>query len=971
VLSIGKLGKGQENYYLATVAKGVEDYYTGAGEAPGEWAGQGAARLGLSGQVDPDHLRAILGGVDPTSGAVLGGRTRSDRVPGWDLTFSAPKSVSVLYGLGGEGVSEEVVAAHKAAVADALRYLERHATVSRRRVDGAIEVVRGEGLVVAAFRHRTSRAGDPHLHTHCLAANVVEHVDGGFGALHSPFIYRHARTAGFVYQVVLRAELTERLGVSWGEVHHGYAEIDGIDAQLLERFSKRRAEIEAELEARGEDSPGAARVATLVTRAAKDYGVDPETLAERWRAEAAEVGFGPAHLARALGHRVPAFAAAQLDAAVEDLAGPQGLTADQASFARRDVVRAWCEALPAGVAVDLEGLEELTEAFLEDDQVVKVRDTTSELSASQLLRRADGTATTAVAVERRWSTTEMLDVERRLLERAAVSRGVGVGQVDAELIEARLAVAPSLSGEQAAMVRAVCGSGDGVQVVVGRAGTGKTYSLAAAASVWRAGGYRPVGVALAARAAVELETAAAIPSTTLAQFLADCDSAGGLLDHRHVVVVDEAAMVDTRRLARLVAHVEAAGAKVVLVGDHHQLPAVEAGGAFAGLVGRLGATELTENRRQRHAWERDALDRLRTGDGGRSGIVSVIDRYDAAGRLHVGTSTAEVRRAMVADWYEARRSGEAVAMLALRHRDVDQLNALARSLLVADGTVAAAGVTAAGRTFAIGDRVVCLHNDARIGVHNALFATVVATDAGDGSLVVETSDRRRMVLPGGYLGAGHLDHAYATTIHKSQGATYGRTLLLGDDRLYREAGYTGLSRGRDRNDFYVVADDDRDLDADLEPHGTAGEENPRERLVRALQRSGAKRLASDEYPRREPSAVRSLGDLMIEQALLVGAEPSSPASVTELELQIAWRAERAARAAEVDRQSLVVAVLGDPPLDPAGREAWRRAAVSIEIEHVRAGLGLAVDAEWQATDAATKSPPVDIATSTGDGIDLG
>ncbi|MDP9389410.1 MAG: relaxase domain-containing protein, partial [Actinomycetota bacterium] len=737
VLSIGKLGKGQENYYLATVAKGVEDYYTGAGEAPGEWSGTGAARLGLSGQVDAEHLRAVLGGVDPVGGAVLGGRTRADRVPGWDLTFSAPKSVSVLFGLGGGEVSAEVVAAHRQAVAAGLGYLERHATVSRRRVDGVVEVVRGEGLVVAAFRHRTSRAGDPHLHTHCLAANVVEHLDGGFGALYSPFVYRHARTAGFVYQAVLRAELTERLSVAWGEVHNGYAEIDGVDPRLLERFSKRRDEIEAALAARGEDSPGAARVATLATRSAKDYGVDPDTLAQRWRAEAAELGVDAASLSGVLGHRPPAFRPADLDAAVDDLAGPRGLTAEQASFPRRDVVRAWCEALPPGAAVDLEALEELTECFLEDHEVVAVLDTTATLEARQLLRRADGTATTAVAVQRRWSTTEMLAVEQRLLDRAAGSRGVGAGQVDAEVVEQGLAVAPSLSAEQAGMVRAVCGSGDGVQVVVGRAGTGKTYTLAAAATVWRAGGYRPIGVALAARAASELETGAGIPSTTVARFLADCDSAGGLLSDRHVVVVDEAAMVDTRRLERLVAHVAAAGAKVVLVGDHHQLPAVEAGGAFAGLVRRLGAVELTENRRQRQAWERAALDHVRSGAGGRRGTLAVVERYEAEGRIHVGATAGEVRAAMVADWYDARRAGHSVSMLALRRRDVAELNAAARALLVADGSVGAEGVEAAGRAFAAGDRVVCLHNDHRLGVHNALFATVVATHHEDGAVVVE------------------------------------------------------------------------------------------------------------------------------------------------------------------------------------------------------------------------------------------
>ncbi|HEX7131685.1 MAG TPA: MobF family relaxase, partial [Iamia sp.] len=128
MLSIGKLGRGQENYYLSTVAKGAEDYYTGSGEVAGEWCGVGAARLGLAGKVDEDDLRAVLSGVDPRTGEDLGRRTRSDRVPGWDLCFSAPKSVSVLYALGGDEVSSEVTEAHRAAVAAGLDYLERHAT---------------------------------------------------------------------------------------------------------------------------------------------------------------------------------------------------------------------------------------------------------------------------------------------------------------------------------------------------------------------------------------------------------------------------------------------------------------------------------------------------------------------------------------------------------------------------------------------------------------------------------------------------------------------------------------------------------------------------------------------------------------------------------------------------------------------------------------------------------------------------
>lgn len=933
MLSIGKLGRGQENYYLATVAQGIEDYYTGSGEAPGEWTGTGAARLGLSGEVDAEDLRKLLGGVDPLTDTKLGGHTRSDRVPGWDLTFSAPKSVSILYALGEEHVSAEVVAAHRAAVEAGIAYLEHHATVTRRRVDGEIELVRGEGLVVAAFRHRTSRAGDPQLHTHCLAGNVVERVTGGWGALHSRPLYQHARTAGFVYQAVLRAELTDRLGVEWGEVTKGYADIRGVDRALIDHFSKRRHEIEAALDDRGEDSMAASRTATLETRRSKDYDVDPETLHDRWRLEAAALG-PVADLSHAVGGRAPSVRPTDLDSIADGMLSSRGLTAEQASFDRRDVMRSWCVQLPAGAPVDLEALEELVESVIEDSRVLPVVDGAEQLADRQVLRRPDGTVTTATAVERRWSTTEMLAIEQRLLERAVRGQRFGVAVVDADLVDAACA-GGLLSAEQQVMVRHLTTSGNAVDVVVGRAGTGKTYALAAAAQAWRADGLRPVGVAIAARAASELEASAGLPSTTIEQFLIDCDQASNLLSPSTVVVVDEAGMVDTRRLGRLLAHVESAGAKAVLVGDHHQLPSVDAGGAFAALVRRMDVVELTENRRQVEAWERAALDQLRVGRGGRIGLVEVVERYSSAGRLHVGETPRDVRAAMVADWYAARQRGEEAIMLGLRRRDVDELNARARALLVANGKVDTAAVVVGGLPFAAGDRVVCLHNDRRIGVHNAMFGTIEAlTDEGF-SVRVDGAEHH-LRIPTTYAADGHLTHAYATTIHKAQGATYERALLLGDDRLYRQAGYTGLSRGKQRNDIYLVVDDDRDRDVELEEHGRHDADLPSERFVRALGRDGAKVTATElRQPQFGSEQLRHLGDLWAQRDAHEHAAHADDLYLRRLDAAITRRTELAGRAAEIDRPTHIVAVLGEPPTGLADRERWRDAAGAVESYRAR------------------------------------
>ena len=290
MLTIAKLGHGRVDYYLDTVAKGIEDYYAGTGEAPGTWRGTAAARLGLDGEVDGDVLRAILGGQLPgVDGALAGGGQR--RTPGWDLTFSAPKSVSVLFGLADPDVSRQVAAAHEAAVNESLTYLERWALTSRRRQGGEVVTEAGRGMIVAGFRHRTSRAGDPQLHTHALMANAVQRHDGSWGAVDSRVVYRQARSAGFVYQAVLRSQLTERLGVHWEPVDdRGIAELADVPVAARILFSKRRHQIEEALEARGLSSARAAQVAAVRTRAAKGEVAGTDVLRARWRAEAAEVG---------------------------------------------------------------------------------------------------------------------------------------------------------------------------------------------------------------------------------------------------------------------------------------------------------------------------------------------------------------------------------------------------------------------------------------------------------------------------------------------------------------------------------------------------------------------------------------------------------------------------------------------------------------------------------------------------------
>src|ERR671910_2829489 len=289
MVTIGKLGKGQETYYLDSVAGGADDYYSGEGEAPGRWTGSGASELGLEGTVERDQLHAVLAGRDPRTDAPLLRLLRKDRVPGFDVTFSAPKSVSVLWATGDERTARLIREAHERSVQAALGFLEREAAFTRIGTDGHT-AARGSGFVAAAFRHRMSRAGDPQLHTHVLVANLIKTEDGKWRTLDGQRLYRRAKTAGYLYQSHLRAELSRELSVAFREVHRGAAEVAGVPDETLRAFSRRRAEIESRLDERGGASRRSGEVAALETRKRKDYGVRPAEQRAEWRERARATG---------------------------------------------------------------------------------------------------------------------------------------------------------------------------------------------------------------------------------------------------------------------------------------------------------------------------------------------------------------------------------------------------------------------------------------------------------------------------------------------------------------------------------------------------------------------------------------------------------------------------------------------------------------------------------------------------------
>ena len=783
-------------------------------------------------------------------------------VAGYSLSLSPPKSVSVLWALGGPDVAEQVRAGHDAAVAGTVSFLEDHASFSRMGKAGVFQVDT-EGLVVATFVHRVSRGVDPQLHTHLLVSNKVRCGDGGWRAVDGRELYAHQKPAGNLYQAALRAELGARLGVEWEPVDaNGQADIVGVPEELCRHFSSRRREIEAAgavrvatAEARlgraltADERAEAFQVATLATRPAKEHDAEAtESLVERWMADAAAFGRSPeTWLDQALG-RSPAQRGLPLAAAGDVVAEVVAELAEQRStWGRTDAVRLVARRLPPALVASADEarawIEAGADAVVADRHVVALAAPGRAVVPDALCRR-DGLPTTERHGRARYTTRATLALEADVIDFAGRGREAGVGIASPAAIEAAV-VSGGLGEDQAVAMRRVCAGGEALVCLVGPAGAGKTRSVGAARRAWEAAGVPVRGLAVSAVAAGVLTEEAGLASDTLAKFLFEnakpVPGPEWRLRTGEAVVLDEASMVATADLARLVAAVEAAQAKLVLVGDHRQLGAVGAGGLFRLLVADTQAAELTDARRFVEPWEAAATLRLRRGD------ATVVDEYERHGRL-VGGSREEMVEAAFASWQRCRERGESVVVLAHDHGTVDALAMRARAVRVATGEVEAGGVAVGAQVAGVGDEVVTTENDRRLVTSCGAWVRngdrwVVTQRRRNGSLVVEHADGRgRVVLPGDYVGE-HVALSYAVTVHKAQGLTVDRAVVVVDEAASAELVYVGMTRGRLENQACVVLEIG-------DEHGWRRPPTPAEALADALGRSGAE-LSATEVLRSE------------------------------------------------------------------------------------------------------------------------
>jgi conjugative relaxase-like TrwC/TraI family protein len=855
-------GKGYE-YLLRTVAAGDGDrslstpltrYYTEAGTPPGHWMGSGLPALesaiAAGDEVTEDQLRRLIGeGAHPETGEPLGRRyrhysqpedgKRRHAVAGYDLTFSIPKSASVLWGVADGGTQALIAEAHRAAVADALDFLEREVVATRvgaKGAKGAVAQVEVTGVVAAAFDHYDSRANDPHLHTHVVISNKVRTVrDGQWRTIDGAPLHAWIVALSELHEAAFSDHLTRSLGVGWerrprGRDRNPAWEIVGVPQSLVEKFSSRSRDIDAatdqlieEYVARHGRRPGSATImklrqqANLSRRPAKRVH-SLSHLTDRWRTQTVDhLEVDPVMWARHVTSR-EAGRLLRADDIPLEVIEDFGVRVVEAVVEKRSTWRRanlYAEAARQTLGwrfATIADREAVTGLVVDAAERGSLRLTPPELASTpQVFVRSDGTSAFRPKHSTVFSAEHLLAAEDRLLERAEMTTAPTVAIELVDGIATRPIKGSRLAPEQAQAIAKIAVSGRVVDLLIGPAGAGKTTALRALRGAWthQHGPGSIVGLAPSAAAAAVLAAELGIACENTAKWLYEHGQGRAALRKNQLVIIDEATLAGTLTLDQITTRAAEAGAKVLLVGDWAQLQSVEAGGAFAMLAdARTDTPELVDVHRFTNAWERSASLSLRHGR------VEAVDSYLMHDRVSDGDADDMTDTAYQA-WREDIDSGRASVLIADSTHVVRELNTRVRTegmlsghtqdgpeVRLLDGTRASAD-----------DWVITRKNDRRLRTLRAGWVrngdrwrvTDVRTD---GSLVVRRLDRKQggaVVLPTVYV-ADHVDLGYAITAHRAQGVTVDTAHVVVSAATTRENLYVAMTRGRDHNHAYVVTD---------------------------------------------------------------------------------------------------------------------------------------------------------------------
>jgi conjugative relaxase-like TrwC/TraI family protein len=793
-------------YLLAEASRG--DYYTHDGEggksAPTQWHGPEhlLRRFGIDPEkaVEMKHLGPLMQGFDPvTEQPIRPAGSNGTRVAGIDLSYAPPKEVSALWATSDPYRRAQIEVAHRKAVASTLKRIEREVPVVRRKTGRVTRFETAKGLLATEVVHTTSRLGkdqdangipDPQLHSHIVIL-AAERQDGTIAAVESRQIMKAARENGAWYRSQLAANLQE-LGVGIerrqgnGERYFG---VRGVSKELSERWSTRTQEVHRAanlFRQRYGREPGPHELDSfsLSTRGSKT-AASPEEVNAAWRALGEEHNQSAKRSEEAF-HDWGLHTDPNVNLAEELLVA---VTSERSMITAAEL-RAKAYELSAGVCRPAEA-----------DRLI------AELERSgELLRLDDGT----------YTTKRLRELERATIASAQQRAGATVAPVtDRVLDEARLQkdreLKGSLSEEQREALKTITGPG-GVVILVGQAGTGKGVVLSAATDAWQKEGYEVIGTAVPGATAMRLQADTKSDQGVTADSLITSFEHGHLkLDPNTVIVLDEAGMLDSERLSKLVRLADRAGVKLVLTGDAAQLYALGAGGLFKELEGKVPTAELTEVHRAHHQWEREAWSEVREGEPGLA-----LARYRAHDRLHVYDTRAEATQAMVADWDQTRQGlppDQTVMITDSSNEERDEMNAQAQDRRAQAGELGADRVELPGKPYglAAGDEVI-FTDKFRIKrlkrVENGITGTVVHANPNENKVTIQTRESPPRQVEVDTEKFSDISLAYAVHIRKGQGLTSETSgILAGGWQTDKEHMYVSLSRARERTDIYVSRED--------------------------------------------------------------------------------------------------------------------------------------------------------------------
>lgn len=842
------------------------------------------------------------------------GRQRG-AVAGYDVVFAPVKSAALLWALDErDQVRAAVRAAHEDAKASALKMLEQHAAYTRTGKAG-IAQIETKGLVAVAFDHYDSRCGDPNLHTHVVIANKIQGTDGKWRSLDATVLYQMTVAASEHYNTTFETALTARLGVTFAARAGSVAgkepirEIEGIPAEWIGQFSKRRNQMEARYDellrdyrrdhGRDPDAKAAHQLARQATLDTRDGKKPPRSLAAMrtdWREQIAQAhgSDGQELLNRIITQPAGRPVASGLtEAQIGELAHVVigRVAASRSTWTRwnvhaetQRVLREWTgTAGPfATVALQEAAAEAVTSRAISPAHSILI-DAPAMVAEPDALRRDDGESVFTRHGAARYTSEQILAAEQRLVDAATTPAIVGLSAVS---VEQSLAAFERLEGRtldpgQRHLVTAFAATDTRITAGIGAAGTGKTTAMKAFRHVTEAHGRRLIPLATSAASAAVLGDDIGTQAENLHKFLwehhhgkeAQALTQGGAVSAARawfavnpgdVLVVDEAGMAGTLLLDQLTAVAARRQASIKLLGDWRQLGAVESGGALRLIASEAGAVELTSLHRFHNPAEATATLGLRTGD------TTALDFYQAHGRI-AGGSRQAMSDAVYDAWKADMLNGRITLMIAATNRDITALSARARTERISAGQVEPVGVPLADHNVAgVGDWIVTRANNRRITtcrgrdfVKNGDAWTVVKR-LRDGSLKVRHQEHRgTATLPAGYV-AAHVQLHYATTTHRAQGSTVDTAHLLVDDQLTRENLYVAMTRARLANHAYVTTHELLPLDEDERldrPRYDPDSRAAREVLDTILNREGAM-LSATETIRRTQQQAESLSTLI-------------------------------------------------------------------------------------------------------------